>query len=109
MKKSIGQIQLEKEGFSKVENHRRGKWFTSVAPNGEEVCFLRQGSDVWHAFFLYVATGSGRDPTKALTGGLGAVIDHDRALRSYSALVRNAPPELVHKFAGLYEATLQVR
>ena len=75
--------------------------------DGEPICFLRQESRIWHAFYRDPATGSGTTPRSALTGRLGDVIVNDRQMAKYCRLVIDAPEKLSSQFAGLYEAQSQ--
>lgn len=106
-RKTKGEIQLEECGFTEIVHVQGGRWFTA-RDGKEDVCFLRQGSGAWHAFYKYRATGSGGTPRRALTGGMGDVIDDDFAMIGYCHAVRNAPDSLVMEYDGLYEAGVQV-
>jgi hypothetical protein len=103
-----GERELRQAGFGVSANYG-GRWFETVAPNGERGVFLRQSAYRWHWFLSeHVATGSGSNPTAAMSGGLGDVIDTDSQLRTYSRLVLEAPAALVRVCASLYTAQTQV-
>lgn len=110
---TLGAKALRAFGFTEVkeyadENGARGYWYEAVTPDGSDhVVLLRQRANAWHVFYLFRATGSGQDPVRAMTGGLGDAIYDDNDLRRYCDLVLRAPDELARRFDGLYEAQSQ--
>lgn len=105
---SKGQVELEDDGFVVVESCGRG-WYVATDKDGDTICFLRQGPQAWHAFYLYKAFGSGTTPRAALLGDLVELVeDDDRLMYDYHSKVQQAPMRLVKRFAGLRQAGAKV-
>lgn len=78
-------------------------WSPSGKPK-DQLLMLRQPSGVWHAFYQFRGTGSGDTPTRALTGGLGDVFEHDVQIRAYCEAIMAAPRGLSREYEGLAAA-----
>jgi hypothetical protein len=79
------------------------RWIRAIAPDGSECVLFRVGARKWHYFnWKHEATGSGRDPKAAISGGLGEVIDTNSQMRSYERQLINAPTCYRTDCAGLY-------
>lgn len=72
-------------------NGRLGRWYEASTDKEEHVLLMRQGPNQWHAFGKAMWTGSGRTPAKALSGGLGDVVDSDASMKSYCRMVLGGP------------------
>lgn len=95
-------------GFTVLATH--GNWFEVIDPSGDPGALLRQSVNRWHWFSKYDrATGSGRDPVRALRGGLGDAIDTDSQMRSYCRMVETAPRSINQDYAGVFAALCQCR
>lgn len=121
---TAGGRQLREHGFSDIQEIRLvskgpGLWFEAVEPpplhgprewsprwkkNKDRVLLLRQGPHMWHVFYSFEGTGSGGDPTRALSGGLGDAVSTDEEMEKYCELVNAAPPRLVREYHGLSAA-----
>jgi hypothetical protein len=122
--RTAGARQLESHGFTEIHEialvgKGRGLWYEAKEPPpswktphdwtprgepGEHVLLLRQAPNIWHAFYKTPTTGSGGDPRRALTGGLGDAIGTDAEMERYCDLVLAAPRRLAEDYSGLYEA-----
>lgn len=122
--RSVGASQLAQHGFTDIHEivlwgKGIGLWYEATEPPPswkgphdwtpraeprDRVLLLRQAPNIWHAFYRAPATGSGHDPRRALTGGLGDAIGDDAQMERYCALVLAAPLRLAEDYSGLYEA-----
>lgn len=105
---SKGEVELRAAGFTVHKSHN-ARWFEVTAPQGKaptahRYVMLRMRTGIWHSFGEERATGSGGDPSHALYGGLGDVVESNSELRAYCRAIMSAPSGLSRKYDGLSAA-----
>jgi hypothetical protein len=116
MKASIKRLVAVREataaGFTVLGVATRDRrWIRALTPepNPSQCVLFRVGARKWHYFDWHnEATGSGRDPRRAICGGLGEVIDTNSQLRSYKSQILTAPEWYRVNCAGLYRESTTV-